>query len=577
MKSEYMGERAVGRSHSSIRLGASIRRPTLGLLAFVTVSCVSPRLAAPPASVPQPVVQPSAASSEIQPTDSALAKDTVDLTHSEVTGEAVRMFGDSIAPDSIDAPDEPSWDIDVRSYETHARVEFYVNLFKGSAKDRFSAWLTRGSRYDEMIRRKLREGGLPEDMTYLALIESGYNPHAYSRAAAVGMWQFMTATARGTGLRVDWWVDERRDPVRSTDAAVKFLGWLHEQFGSLYLAAAAYNGGPGRVSRGLTRYADDLEGTSGDDTFFALAEKSYLRSETKDYVPKLIAAALVGKEPARYGLRIEQVPPFVFDTIKVGPSTPLTAVAKASGASVANIMELNSHVLRGLTPPIDSFVVRIPIGSRDSFAPAFAALSEADRKAFARVITRKEDTRDRVAARSNVSTKQLMWYNRSLKASKRGRLVAGQTVLIPSPAVVAAALDVPDPAIERYGSGGGRRATHVVKRGESLGLIARKYRTSVAQLKRLNRLKKGMIFPGQVIVVSGSGSRSVAKSSTGGSKRASTKSSNGGAATGRVHVVKPGDSLGVIARKYGSSVATIQRLNGMKGTAIRAGQKLIVR
>ncbi|MGI9077168.1 MAG: LysM peptidoglycan-binding domain-containing protein, partial [Gemmatimonadaceae bacterium] len=385
------------------------------------------------------------------------------------------------------------------------------------------------------------------------------------------------ATARGTGLRVDWWVDERRDPVRSTDAAVKFLGWLNEQFGSLYLAAAAYNGGPGRVSRGLTRYADDLEGTSGDDTFFALAKKSYLRSETRDYVPKLIAAALVAKEPARYGLRIEQAAPFVFDTIKVGPSTPLTAVAKASGASVATIMDLNSHLLRGLTPPADSFVVRIPTGSRPSFETAFAALSDADRKAFTRVTTRSNDTRDRVAARHDVSTKQLMWYNRSLKASRRGRLVAGQAVLIPSPPVVAAALDVPDPAVERYGSGGGRRATHVVKRGESLGLIARKYRTSVAQLKRLNRLKKGVIFPGQVIVVSSSGGRSVAKSSAGRSGRASSKSSNGEAATRRVHVVRSGESLGGIARKYGTSVATIQRLNGMKGTTIRAGQKLIVK
>lgn len=576
MKSSYLGERAFLRSHSCFHPGA-FGPAFLALLVLVTASCQTARVAAPPASTPQPSIQPAAASPELQTADGAASTDTVDLTQSEVTGEAVRMFGDSLAPDSIDAPDEPSWDIDVRSYETHARVEFYVNLFKGSAKDRFSAWLTRGSRYDEMIRRKLREGGLPEDMTYLALIESGYNPHAYSRAAAVGMWQFMTATAKGTGLRVDWWIDERRDPIRSTDAAVKFLGWLNEQFGSLYLAAAAYNGGPGRVSRGLTRYADDLEGTSGDDTFFALAEKSYLRSETKDYVPKLIAAALVGKEPVRYGLRIEQVDPFVFDTIKVGPSTPLTAVAKASGATAATIMELNSHVLRGLTPPTDSFVVRIPTGSRDNFVTAFAALSLADRKAFTRVTTKKDDTRDRVAAHHDVSTKQLAWYNRSLKASKRGRLVAGQTVLIPSPAVVAAALDVPDPAIERYGSGGGRRATHVVKRGESLGLIARKYRTSVAQLKRLNRLKKGMIFPGQVIVVSGAAGRSVAKSSTGGAKRASTKSSNGGSASARIHVVKAGESLGGIARKYGSSVSAIQRLNGMKGTGIRAGQKLIVR
>ena len=114
-----------------------------------------------------------------------------------------------------------------------------------------------------MIRAKMREGGLPEDMYYLGLVESGWDPNAYSRAAAVGMWQFMTTTARDMGMRVDWWVDERRDPVSSTTAAVRFIKDLKEQFGSLYLAAAAYNGGPGRVARGLSRYADDLEGTSG--------------------------------------------------------------------------------------------------------------------------------------------------------------------------------------------------------------------------------------------------------------------------------------------------------------------------
>ena len=180
----------------------------------------------------------------------------------------------------------PTWDIDVHSYETHARVEHYVTAFTSpGARERMAQRLERGTRYDAMMRSKFRAAGLPEDMTYLALIESGYNPHAYSRAAAVGMWQFMASTARGAGLRVDWWVDERRDPVRSTDGAI--------------------NGGPGRVSRGLTRFADDLEGTTGDDMFFALAEKNYLPAETKNYVPQLIAAALVGKEPQKYGLTVK--------------------------------------------------------------------------------------------------------------------------------------------------------------------------------------------------------------------------------------------------------------------------------
>jgi membrane-bound lytic murein transglycosylase D len=160
------------------------------------------------------------------------------VSSADVTNEAVRIFGDSVAPDDGEEPhgggdvaEEPTWDIDVRSYETHKRVEYYVERFRGPIRQTFSEWLSRGTRYETMIRGKLQAAGLPSDLTYLALIESGYNPHAYSRAAAVGMWQMMTATARGVGLRVDWWVDERRDPVRSTDAAIRFLNHLHEQFG----------------------------------------------------------------------------------------------------------------------------------------------------------------------------------------------------------------------------------------------------------------------------------------------------------------------------------------------------------
>ena len=352
-----------------------------------------------------------------------------------------------------------------------------------------------------MIRAKLQAAGLPGDLTYLALIESGYNPHAYSRAAAVGMWQMMTATAKGVGLRVDWWVDERRDPVRSTDAAIRFLNYLHEQFGSLYLAAAAYNGGPGRVARGLSRYADQLEGSSGEDVFFALAEHNYLRAETRDYVPKMIAAALVAKDPRRYGITVESRPVLEYDTVRVGPETPLAAIAKAGGVSVDDVRDLNPQVLRGVTPPRDSLTVRVPVGKAAGFDSAYAALPEEDRKAFTRVTTKKGATMVSTARRGGITTKQLKWYNPKLKATKSGTLPVGRTVLVPSPAVVAGAYDIPDPAIERYGSSRGR--THIVRRGESLGLIAKRYKTSVNTLMRLNGLRKSVIYPGQVIVVRG--------------------------------------------------------------------------
>jgi membrane-bound lytic murein transglycosylase D len=429
------------------------------------------------------------------------------VSATDVNRRAVEVFGDSSAANdkskaSADsAEDGPSWDIDVHSYETTERVEHYVRIFSGSARDRITAQLEEGSRYEPMIRAKMRAGGLPEDMYYLALIESGFDPNAYSRAAAVGMWQFMASTAKDMGLRVDWWVDERRDPIKSTTAAVGFIKGLKEQLGSLYLAAAAYNGGPGRIARGLTRYADDLEGTTGDDRFFALADKDFLPRETREYVPQLIAAALIAKEPQRYGLTIRTLPPFSYDSVKVGPSTPLAAIAAASGATVDQIARLNPQILRGMTPPKDSLRVRIPVGKGESFDSAFAALPAAQRVGVKRVLSKKGDYPETLADRYGVRVHQLLLFNPKLERSKKtGRVFPDQVVLIPTREVAAAATDAPDPTIERYSSG---THTHVVKRGESLGLIARKYHTTVKSIMALNGMKRSIIFPGQALVVSG--------------------------------------------------------------------------
>ena len=284
----------------------------LGLAAILaTAACHSAPIAtAPP---PAPVQPPSAASRDTSDHAASGSARLDSATVPEVTTAAVAIFGDSVAKVETDSaaappaavatatvlPKPATWDIDVRSHETRERVTYYVSRFQGEARNRFASVLQRGGRYEPMIRAKLCKAGLPEDLTYLALIESGYDPNAYSSAAAVGIWQLMTGTAQGTGLRVDWWIDERRDPVRSTDGAIRFLGWLNQQFGSLYLAAAAYNGGPGRIARGLTRYADELEGQTGDDRFFALAETDYLRVETRDYVPQADRGGLVAKEPAK--------------------------------------------------------------------------------------------------------------------------------------------------------------------------------------------------------------------------------------------------------------------------------------
>ncbi len=373
------------------------------------------------------------------------------------------VFGDTTALHPSAAlleSSEPVWDLDVRSYETRERVMFYVQYFSTQAREHFQSRLARGSRYQPMIHAKLRASGLPEDLTYLAMIESGYDTDAYSKSAAVGMWQFMSKTAREIGLRVDWWVDERRDPAKSTDGAIRFLGELQQQFGSLYLAAAAYNGGPGRVSRGLTQFATELEGSAGEDRFFALAERNYLRPETKDYVPKLIAAALIGKQAKRYDMAVDTQPAFAYDSVFVSAGTTVAAVAKANGATQATLRDLNPFVLRGMAPPDGGIFIRIPAGTADQTASALHGMPEAALVGFRTVtVTTTKSTLASLAKLHGLSARQVSWYNPKLRMLSKGRLASGQSVRIPTQAAIAFARDVPDPSIERYGPAPRRRST----------------------------------------------------------------------------------------------------------------------
>jgi membrane-bound lytic murein transglycosylase D len=451
------------------------------------------------------------------------------ISTADVTRETARMFGTEAPPpptDTMAAPGAPVWDIDVRSYETRKRVADYVQIFSGRAKDVFAIALQRQTRYGPMVRERLKRIGLPEDLSYLALVESWFDPHAYSRAAAVGMWQFMAGTARGMGLRVDWWMDERRDPVRSTDAAARLLLGLRQQFGSLYLAAAAYNGGSGRVSRGLARYADALDGIDGEDRFFALAEKSYLRPETRNYVPKIIAAALVGGEPARYGVRVESLPPYAYDSVRTPGGTPLAAVANALGLSPQDVSELNPHILRGMTPPSDSMWVRVPAGRAVNFEERFSALEPDERRALTRIESKKGQTMLSIAKKYDLTQKQLGWYNPKVTKLKSGALRSGQIILVPRRDVAALARDVPNPSVERYPRRSSGVKRHRVASGETLSGIAKKYGVSVKTLVRLNGLKSATVMPGQSLVVSGRASSGSAKPAAKAAARPSAKPSS---------------------------------------------------
>lgn len=253
--------------------------------------------------------------------------------------------------------------------EVNPRVERWIEAFETTRRPEFETLMRRRALYSEMIRAKLRERGMPGDLLYIPVIESGLSPFAVSRVFAVGLWQFMSPTALQYGLRVDEYVDERRDPVQATDAALDYLAWLHDRFGgSWYLAAAAFNAGPGRVERIVNLHA---EGRMGDDqVFWEILE--YLPRETREYVPKMIAVTKLAGEAGVRAFYDADVQPYRYENVFVPGSTPLTRVARAIGVELVVLRDLNPHLIRGVTPPNEMYGVRVPPGHG---AAAVAGLS----------------------------------------------------------------------------------------------------------------------------------------------------------------------------------------------------------
>lgn len=242
--------------------------------------------------------------------------------------------------------------------EMNEEVEAWMERFLTDQRPAFTRFLEREGLYSEMIREGLRIRGMPEELVYLAAIESGYSPRARSRVAATGMWQFMTPTAQAFGLRIDEYVDERKDPIRATEAALDYLQSLHDRFGSWYLAAAAYNAGPSRVARVVRRHAGDATGEEA--LYWEIVE--HLPAETRAYVPKMLAAILLGQAAREYGFDVEPARPIRFDRVWVPGGTTLRRVAEAVDLPLTQIRELNPHLLRGVTPPGEPFGIRVPPG-----------------------------------------------------------------------------------------------------------------------------------------------------------------------------------------------------------------------
>ncbi len=239
------------------------------------------------------------------------------------------------------------------------RVEKWVDRFTNAQRPAFQRLLDRKGLYEGLIRQKLRERGMPEELVYLAMMESGLSARAVSPASAVGVWQFMSPTARQFGLRVDEWVDERRDPVRATDAALSYLEWLHDRYGSWYLAAAAYNAGPGRVDRELRRHA---QGRTGDeDLYWEIL--AHLPRETREYVPRLVAATFVAEGATEFGFDTTSIDPYRFERVFVPGGTSLSRIARNLDLDLRVLQDLNPHLIRSATPLREIYPVRVPLGA----------------------------------------------------------------------------------------------------------------------------------------------------------------------------------------------------------------------
>jgi membrane-bound lytic murein transglycosylase D len=463
------------------------------------------------------------------------------------------------------------------------QVRFYLDTFQHRQKKYFKRWLARSGRYLPSIQKELARAGLPKDLAYLAMIESGFNPSAYSRARAVGLWQFIKGTGRNYGLRIDRWVDERRDPEKATRAAIAYLGTLYAEFDDWYLAVASYNAGEGKIRKGIKRYKTR--------NFWELARHRFLRLETKRYVPKLIAAILIAKEPEKYGFTdIAYHTPVAYDLVAVPAGTDLHAVATAAKSKVGTIRELNNELRRNQTPPgRGSYQVKVPLGSRDLVAKNLKRLHPVVSTDWKTHVVRRGDTLRRICRRYSLNTRTLLKANNLRSA----RLRPGQRLRIPYRTTRYVLLNKGETLQAHYARMGKNNplVLHRLKRGETLSKLARQYQVPVSLIKQWNGIHDvRKIRAGQHIALYVDGTKGNGKCTPAGkeidrnrqqilslndSKKWAPDQNTTPALTW--YQVRHGDSLWTIARKFQVSAHDIRRWNRLRSNLIHPGTKLIIR
>lgn len=371
------------------------------------------------------------------------------------------------------------------------RVLRFVELFQGRLRGFLTEGLTRGAAYLPMIQTVFREEGLPLDLAYVPLVESAFKTSALSRASARGVWQFMRGTGKENGLAHDWYIDERADPEKATRAAARYLKTLHRMFDDWHLALASYNGGPGRVQRAVKR--------SGKTDFWALTDTSrHLPRETRDYVPMILAAAIIARNPASYGFDVPAVTPFASDILTVSRPVDLRRVAEWAGVPADDIRALNPELRRWTTPVrAKEYLLRVPVGTLHAVLDGYAAAGPDDTASLQWYTVRKGESLPTIARRLRVSRSDLAEAN---YLSAKARVVAGQRLIVPrAPAAallagrgaagVVATVVADGGAASREGGDAPARTIYRVRKGDTLYAIARRHGVSVDSLRAWNGLK----------------------------------------------------------------------------------------
>jgi membrane-bound lytic murein transglycosylase D len=552
-------------------------------------------------------------------TDASGAPISTDPDAPQVTLKEVESFRLS-DPEGPKVTDEELEQIPV---EINPLVQKWIDYFQGKGRPHMERYLARSTRYMKLMKKILRQNGLPEDLVYIALIESGFSSKATSRAAAVGYWQFIKGTGKRYGMEISPLVDERRDPVLATQAAAEYFKGLYSVFGSWYLAMASYNVGENRVKREVMNHLTR--------DFWELARKRRFPKETINYIPKFIAAKLIGNNPEKYGFtEIEWLTPIEFEHVKVDRPVNLKAMAAKMDIDYDDLKQLNPK-FKGEVAPLKghSLELRVPPGQTQTGLVA-AQASFVDRVEYiadaGETETYKVRSGDSLSTIARKYRTTIAWL-RDVNDLKNGRkLRIGQRLSVPDrngkkPTVVkyVAKAEKPEPAVEKESSEQATKAPeivtkkgvfYVVQSGDTLSAIADDYNSSVEELRRMNKMSRGSVLRAGMklrvpkdegLPIDPSGTKApennvadndrddernappvpmpapLAKEPPTGNASVISENREPQSSDMPAHVVRPGDNLTTIAKKYGVTIQSIRKVNNLKKRSVlKVGSRLVI-